>query len=37
MAAEQCPVEIIHPGEPQDPYEDNLEQWVKRAEPYNHA
>jgi pyruvate-ferredoxin/flavodoxin oxidoreductase len=35
MAAEQCPVEIIHPGQPQDPYEDNLEQWVKRAEPFN--
>ncbi|MFQ5343823.1 MAG: 4Fe-4S domain-containing protein, partial [Anaerolineae bacterium] len=35
MAAEQCPVEIIHPGEPQDPYEDNLEAWVKRAEPFN--
>jgi len=35
MAAEQCPVEIIHPGQPQDPDEDNLEAWVQRAEPFN--
>ncbi|MFQ5855639.1 MAG: 4Fe-4S domain-containing protein, partial [Anaerolineae bacterium] len=36
MAAERCPVDIIHPGRPQDPYEDDLEAWMKRAEPFNH-
>ena len=33
-AAEVCPVDIIHPGRPQNPDEENLEEWVKRAEPY---
>ena len=34
-AAEVCPVEIIHPGKPQNPDEENLEEWVKRAERFN--
>jgi pyruvate-ferredoxin/flavodoxin oxidoreductase len=34
-AAENCPVGIIHPGQPLDPGEANLEEWVKRAEPFN--
>lgn len=33
-AAEKCPVKIIHPGAPQNPNEENLEEWVKRAAPY---
>lgn len=33
-AAEKCPVKIIHPGAPQNPGEDNLAEWVKRAERY---
>ncbi|MCO6480159.1 MAG: ferredoxin [Phaeodactylibacter sp.] len=33
-AAEKCPVKIIHPGAPQNPGEENLEEWVKRAAPY---
>lgn len=33
-AAEKCPVRIIHPGAPQNPKEEGLEEWVKRAEPY---
>jgi ferredoxin len=33
-AAENCPVRIIHPGAPQNPDEANLEEWVKRAEPF---
>jgi ferredoxin len=34
-AAENCPVHIIHPGAPQDPAEPGLEEWIKRAVPYN--
>jgi ferredoxin len=33
-AAEKCPVRIIHPGAPQNPDEPGLEEWVKRAEPF---
>ncbi len=33
-AAENCPVRIIHPGAPHNPDEPNLEEWVKRAEPF---
>ena len=32
-AAEKCPVKIIHPGAPQNPKEEGLEEWVKRAAP----
>jgi pyruvate-ferredoxin/flavodoxin oxidoreductase len=35
MAAEKCPAEIIHPGDPLDPNEPDLEKWIKRAEPFN--
>jgi pyruvate-ferredoxin/flavodoxin oxidoreductase len=35
MAAERCPVKIIHPGTPLNPKEKDLEKWLKRAEPFN--
>jgi pyruvate-ferredoxin/flavodoxin oxidoreductase len=35
QAAEKCPASIIHPGDPLDPNEKDLEKWVKRAEPFN--
>jgi pyruvate-ferredoxin/flavodoxin oxidoreductase len=35
LAAEKCPVRIIHPGTPLNPKEKDLEKWVKRAEPFN--
>jgi len=35
MAAEKCPVAIIHPGTPLNPKEKDLEKWVKRAERFN--
>jgi pyruvate-ferredoxin/flavodoxin oxidoreductase len=35
MAAERCPVKIIHPGTPLNPKEKDLEKWIKRAEPFN--
>ncbi|MEW6320341.1 MAG: 2-oxoacid:acceptor oxidoreductase family protein [Acidobacteriota bacterium] len=35
MAAEKCPVGIIHPGTPLNPKEKDLEKWVKRAERFN--
>jgi len=35
MAAEKCPVAIIHPGTPLDPNEPGLDELVKRAEPFN--
>jgi pyruvate-ferredoxin/flavodoxin oxidoreductase len=35
MAAERCPVRIIHPGTPLNPKEKDLEKWIKRAEPFN--
>ncbi len=34
LAAERCPVEIIHPGTPRNPKEKNLEKWLKRAERF---
>lgn len=34
LAAEKCPVKIIHPGKPWNPNEANLEEWIKRAEPF---
>ena len=35
LAAEICPVHIIHPGKPNNPDEPNLEEWLKRAAPFN--
>ncbi|MFQ5549945.1 MAG: 4Fe-4S domain-containing protein, partial [Gemmatimonadales bacterium] len=35
MAAEKCPVEIIHPGAPLNSKEKDLEKWIKRAERFN--
>ena len=35
LAAERCPVSIIHPGSPLNPNEKDLEKWVKRAEKFN--
>ncbi len=35
QAAEKCPAGIIHPGDPTNPKEKDLEKWVKRAEPFN--
>ena len=35
LAAEVCPVRIIHPGKPKNADEENLEEWLKRAEPFN--
>lgn len=35
LAAERCPVSIIHPGSPLHPNEKDLEKWVKRAEKFN--
>ncbi len=35
QAAERCPAGIIHPGDPVNPKEKNLEKWIKRAEPFN--
>jgi len=35
MAAERCPVKIIHPGTPLNPKEKDLDKWIKRAEPFN--
>ena len=35
QAAEKCPAAIIHPGDPRDPNEKDLEKWVARAEPFN--
>ncbi len=34
VAAERCPVSIIHPGTPLDPKEKDLAKWVKRAERF---
>lgn len=34
MAAEKCPVRIIHPGKPGDPDEQDLDEWVERAKPF---
>ena len=35
MAAEKCPVAIIHPGTPLNPKEKDLGKWVKRAERFS--
>jgi pyruvate-ferredoxin/flavodoxin oxidoreductase len=35
MAAERCPVKIIHPGTPLNPKEKDLAKWIKRAEPFS--
>jgi ferredoxin len=34
LAAEKCPVKIIHPGKPMNPNEEKLDEWIKRAEPF---
>ncbi len=34
LAAEKCPVDIIHPGKPKNPDEPDLEKWLERARPY---
>ena len=34
LAAEKCPVRIIHPGKPLNPDEPHLDELVKRAEPF---
>ncbi len=34
LAAERCPVSIIHPGTPLNPKEKDLAKWVKRAERF---
>jgi len=35
MAAEACAPEIIHPGDPLNPDEKDLDKLIKRAEPFN--
>ncbi len=35
MAAEACPAECIHPGDPLNPNEKGLDKLIKRAEPFN--
>ncbi len=35
MAAEKCPVSIIHPATPLNPKEKDLDKWVKRAARFN--
>ena len=35
MAAEACPAECIHPGDPLNPKEKGLDKLVKRAEAFN--
>ncbi len=35
VAAERCPVSIIHPGSPLNPKEKDLPKWVKRGEKFN--
>jgi pyruvate-ferredoxin/flavodoxin oxidoreductase len=35
QAAERCPAGIIHPGDPLDPKEKDLEKWIERAAPFN--
>lgn len=34
LAAERCPVSIIHPGTPLNPKEKDLAKWLKRAERF---
>ncbi|MBF0237254.1 MAG: ferredoxin [SAR324 cluster bacterium] len=33
-AAEKCPSQIIHPGDPQDPKEKDVAKWVERAKKF---
>jgi pyruvate-ferredoxin/flavodoxin oxidoreductase len=35
QAAERCPAGIIHPGDPLNAREKDLEKWIARAEPFN--
>ena len=35
QAAERCPAEIIHPGDPLNPKEKDLEKWIARAARFN--
>jgi pyruvate-ferredoxin/flavodoxin oxidoreductase len=35
QAAERCPAGIIHPGDPVNEKEKDLDKWIKRAEPFN--
>jgi ferredoxin len=35
QAAIECPVKCIHPGQPLNPSEPDLEQWIAKAEPFN--
>jgi pyruvate-ferredoxin/flavodoxin oxidoreductase len=35
LAAERCPVSIIHPGTPLNPKEKDLAKWVARAQRFN--
>ena len=35
IAAERCPVSIIHPGSPLNAKEKDLAKWLKRAEKFN--
>ncbi len=35
IAAEGCPAECIHPGDPLNPKEKDLDKLIKRAEPFN--
>jgi len=35
LAAEACPAECIHPGDPLNPKEKGLDKLIKRAEPFN--
>ncbi len=34
LAAEKCPVRIIHPGKPLDDGEKDLDEWIERAKPF---
>jgi hypothetical protein len=35
VAAERCPVGIIHPGTPLNSKEKDIEKWLKRAVPFS--
>ncbi|MFQ5537184.1 MAG: 2-oxoacid:acceptor oxidoreductase family protein [Gemmatimonadota bacterium] len=35
QAAERCPAGIIHPGDPVNPNERDLDKWIERAKPFN--
>ena len=34
LAAERCPVSIIHPGTPLNPREKDLPKWIERAKKF---